>query len=306
MPRDVSGNYTLPGGDNPVVSGTVITSSWANTTMDDLAVALTDSLSRTGDGGMLTALPFTDGSAGNPSITFTSDTTTGRYMFAPGDMRDAVQGVDVLRYNNGVITLWVDPDWISVIQNAQEVTYDNTASGLTAVNVQDAIDELDTAVDTNTTNIGTNTTNIGTNTTNIGTNTSAIALKAPIASPTFTGVPLAPTAAPGTNTTQLATTAFVQAAINSSTTANTATGRYIILPDGLMIQWATISDNVSSGTWTFPLPFAAVIYAKGLTPASSQNLGSITSIRQTAGSTNSSIDWFKTTGDTIDLFAIGY
>ncbi len=36
---------------------------------------------------------------------------------------------------------------------------------------------------------------------------------APNASPTFTGTPAAPTAAPGTNTTQLATTAFVQAAI---------------------------------------------------------------------------------------------
>ena len=34
---------------------------------------------------------------------------------------------------------------------------------------------------------------------------------APLASPTFTGVPAAPTAAPGTNTTQLATTAFVLA-----------------------------------------------------------------------------------------------
>jgi hypothetical protein len=38
---------------------------------------------------------------------------------------------------------------------------------------------------------------------------SDLALKAPIASPTFTGTPAAPTAAGGTNTTQLATTAFV-------------------------------------------------------------------------------------------------
>lgn len=36
--------------------------------------------------------------------------------------------------------------------------------------------------------------------------------KAVLASPTFTGVPAAPTAAPGTNTTQIATTAFVAAA----------------------------------------------------------------------------------------------
>jgi hypothetical protein len=37
--------------------------------------------------------------------------------------------------------------------------------------------------------------------------------KADIASPTFTGIPAAPTAAGGTNTTQLATTAFVTAAV---------------------------------------------------------------------------------------------
>lgn len=39
----------------------------------------------------------------------------------------------------------------------------------------------------------------------------ALDLKANLAAPTFTGVPAAPTAAPGTNTTQLATTAFVVA-----------------------------------------------------------------------------------------------
>lgn len=38
------------------------------------------------------------------------------------------------------------------------------------------------------------------------------AFKAPISSPSFTGTPKAPTAEPGTNTTQIATTAFVQAA----------------------------------------------------------------------------------------------
>jgi hypothetical protein len=41
----------------------------------------------------------------------------------------------------------------------------------------------------------------------------AIALKADIASPTFTGTPSAPTAGAGTNTTQLATTAFVSTAV---------------------------------------------------------------------------------------------
>lgn len=42
----------------------------------------------------------------------------------------------------------------------------------------------------------------------------ALDLKANLASPTLTGTPAAPTAAPGTNTTQLSTTAFVKAAID--------------------------------------------------------------------------------------------
>jgi hypothetical protein len=54
----------------------------------------------------------------------------------------------------------------------------------------------------------------GTNTTQLATTafvTAGLALKANLASPTFTGTPSAPTAATATNTTQLATTAFVQA-----------------------------------------------------------------------------------------------
>ena len=47
----------------------------------------------------------------------------------------------------------------------------------------------------------------------------ALNAKAPLASPTFTGTPKAPTAAAGTNTTQLATTAFVQAAVDSKIAA---------------------------------------------------------------------------------------
>lgn len=39
--------------------------------------------------------------------------------------------------------------------------------------------------------------------------------RAPVASPTFTGTPAAPTAAAATNTTQIATTAFVQSAIGA-------------------------------------------------------------------------------------------
>ena len=40
---------------------------------------------------------------------------------------------------------------------------------------------------------------------------------APLASPTFTGIPAAPTATAGNNTTQVATTAFVTNAVSTAT-----------------------------------------------------------------------------------------
>jgi hypothetical protein len=43
----------------------------------------------------------------------------------------------------------------------------------------------------------------------------ALDLKAPLASPVLTGTPTAPTATPGTNTTQIATTAFIKTAIDN-------------------------------------------------------------------------------------------
>jgi hypothetical protein len=52
---------------------------------------------------------------------------------------------------------------------------------------------------------------------------SAIASKANINSPTFTGTPVAPTASVGTNTTQLATTAYVKAEITALSLGNMST-----------------------------------------------------------------------------------
>jgi hypothetical protein len=47
MSRNGSGTYSLPAG-NPVVGGTTITASWANTTLNDVASALTGSLAADG------------------------------------------------------------------------------------------------------------------------------------------------------------------------------------------------------------------------------------------------------------------
>ena len=47
MSRNGSGTYSLPAG-NPVVTGTTITSTWANSTLSDIATALTGSLASDG------------------------------------------------------------------------------------------------------------------------------------------------------------------------------------------------------------------------------------------------------------------
>lgn len=69
----------------------------------------------------------------------------------------------------------------------------------------------------------------------------AIASKADINSPSFTGTPVGPTASAGTNTTQLATTAFVTAALSAA------------YPVGSIYINATSASNPSTllgfGTW---------------------------------------------------------
>jgi len=47
MSRNGTGTYTLPAG-NPVVTGTTISSTWANTTLTDLATAMTGSVAADG------------------------------------------------------------------------------------------------------------------------------------------------------------------------------------------------------------------------------------------------------------------
>jgi hypothetical protein len=70
----------------------------------------------------------------------------------------------------------------------------------------------------------------------------AISSKADLASPTFTGTPAAPTATAGANTTQLATTAFVTAALSA------------VYPVGSIYVNAAVSTNPATllgfGTWT--------------------------------------------------------
>ena len=80
MSRNGSGIYSLPTG-NPVVTGTTITSNWANTTLSDIATALTGSVSADGQTpmtGNLQMNSFQVTGLGTPSAS--TDASTKGYV----------------------------------------------------------------------------------------------------------------------------------------------------------------------------------------------------------------------------------
>jgi hypothetical protein len=135
MSRNGSGTYTLPAG-NPVVTGTTITSSWANTSLSDIAAALTQSVAadgqtpmtgnlnmtnniienvadatasgdavslnflQTGTYTISGAATFADGSAAAPSITNTGDTNTGIFFPAADTIAFTEGGVESMRIDS--------------------------------------------------------------------------------------------------------------------------------------------------------------------------------------------------------------
>jgi len=87
MSRNGSGTYSLPSG-NPVVSGTTITSTWANTTLNDMANALTGSLASDGQTPLTGSL-----NAGGNQITNAGDPTTAQAVATKNYVDVAVSGI---------------------------------------------------------------------------------------------------------------------------------------------------------------------------------------------------------------------
>lgn len=81
----------------------------------------------------------------------------------------------------------------------------------------------------------------GTNTTQIATTAFVATNYAPLASPALTGTPTAPTAAAGTSSTQVATTAFVAAtAFSSALPAQTGNAGKYVTTNGTTASWASL------------------------------------------------------------------
>ena len=104
MPRNGAGTYTLPAG-NPVEANTTITVDWGNDTMEDVGNEITNSLSRTGEGGMLAPLRFDAGTVSVPGIGWLDETSSGFYYAGAGEFWATVLGTGVVQFTDTGILL---------------------------------------------------------------------------------------------------------------------------------------------------------------------------------------------------------
>jgi hypothetical protein len=136
MSRNGSGTYSLPAG-NPVVTGTTIASNWANTTLSDMATALSGSIAADGQTpitGALIGSTDTVAFGGNGQIQIPNGNTA---------QRAASPSTGMIRYNStfGVFEGYTAGGWGQVgggatggggdqvfVENARVVTTNYTLS----------------------------------------------------------------------------------------------------------------------------------------------------------------------------------
>lgn len=133
MSRNGAGTYNLPAG-NPVVTGTTISSSWANNTLSDIAGALTQSLSKDGQ-----TLPTANLPMGNFKLTgLNAGTVAGdslRYeqLFSQGSPTDIASAstVDIGGQNTCFLNITGNTTITSFGTNYNGPRYVKFASSLT-------------------------------------------------------------------------------------------------------------------------------------------------------------------------------
>jgi len=136
MSRNGSGTYQLPAG-NPVVTGTTISSTWANNTLTDIATAITGSIAADGQTpitGALIGIGDTVSFGGTGQITLPAGTTA---------QRSATPYAGMIRYNTNYAQFegYTDGQWSQVgggatggggdqvfVENARVVTTSYTLS----------------------------------------------------------------------------------------------------------------------------------------------------------------------------------
>jgi hypothetical protein len=112
--RNSSGTMTAISG--PFIPGTTISSSVVNARLADDEAELTNSLDRSGRGGMLAALRGIDGTVAAPALSFTSEPGSGLYRIGATDLGLAVNGVKQQEWTTAATTI-VQPTTLSSTAN---------------------------------------------------------------------------------------------------------------------------------------------------------------------------------------------
>lgn len=151
MPRDISGNYTLPSG-NPVVDGTIIEAPWANDTMEDIALQLNNVLTRDGLLGPTSPFKAVPGTEGLPGYTFQGAVTSGLWLDDP-DVVVSVAGLEVARFTpDGLVGAVGSYLPLAGGIMAGNITFPgDTAAGIVFTDLADAVDQWRLAAGTFTT-----------------------------------------------------------------------------------------------------------------------------------------------------------
>lgn len=127
MSRNSSGNYTLPTG-NPVLTGTTVSTVWANATLGDLAAEMTDSLNRSGKGAMLAPLKATDGTVAAPSLTFANDPDSGLYRVSDNVVAVSASATQAQRWDATGATFPVGATFPGTATFSGTTTFPGTAT----------------------------------------------------------------------------------------------------------------------------------------------------------------------------------
>ena len=107
MSRNSSGTYT-PTAGQPVVTGTVIDPTVFNNLVADVGTEITDSLSRSGKGGMSAPVRGTDGTNAAPAHSFTNEPGSGLYRVGAAELGVSVTATKVLDLTPTLVTDTVD------------------------------------------------------------------------------------------------------------------------------------------------------------------------------------------------------
>ena len=151
-------------------------------------------------------------------------------------------------------------------------------------------------------------------------NVSDLVAKASLASPTFTGTPAAPTAAADTNTTQIATTAYVQTELGdyqttslgapkadptftgTVTTANVSTdGQYIQQEETLTVASEATTVDCSTGNYFTVTASGNITFTFGTPPADTKSYAMVIEVNHDSGTLTwpAAVKWPADTAPTL-------